>query len=95
MKSSKNLPSELDSENHKKKPSLPLLHSQHSSVNNISNLSTNFKKSQNILFNKTTHIILEHSFALKSKIGHANKTDTVRVVLYFQAPTIPIPSRKI
>ena len=39
IKSTINLHSELDSENHKKKPSLPLLHSQHSPVNNISNLS--------------------------------------------------------
>ena len=34
------------------------------------------------------------TFALKSKIGHANKTNSEEVVLYFQAPTIPIPSRK-
>ena len=31
---------------------------------------------------------------MKSKIRHVNKTDTVKVVLYFQAPAIPIPSCK-
>ena len=64
-------------------------------VDKILNPLTNFNlHSKNIHFNKNTHTILPQPFALKSKIGHASKTDTVKVVLYFQAPTIPIPSRK-
>ena len=49
---------------------------------------------QNNYFIKILHTIEKNSFALKPKIRHVNKTHTVKLVFYFQAPTIPIPSRK-
>ena len=66
MKSSKFLFSELDSEIHKKQPSLSLPHSYHSSVDQIFNPLNNFNLlSQGIQFNKTIHIILTQLFCPK------------------------------